>query len=119
MEIKNLENELNSLAYHGRRIIIGKSADGKIGYRAFYNLEGDFLFVKLYKHNRQRALLPWKVEYDIETVEKIDKYDENWDFGLGLNFASDKKSTFLKAPSELIGCAFAKFTASASLKLIV
>jgi hypothetical protein len=56
-------------------VVEGKSADGEIGYRAFYNLEGDFLFVKLYKHNRQHALLPGKVEYDIETVEKVDKYD--------------------------------------------
>ena len=29
MEIRNLANELNSLPYHGRGIIIGKSADGK------------------------------------------------------------------------------------------
>lgn len=29
MEVVTLEKELNSLAYHGRGIVIGKSADGK------------------------------------------------------------------------------------------
>ena len=28
MKVNTLANELNSLAYHGRGIIIGKSADG-------------------------------------------------------------------------------------------
>ena len=36
MEIKNLENELNSLAYHGRGIIIGKSADSKSAVTAYF-----------------------------------------------------------------------------------
>ena len=36
MEIKNLENELNSLAYHGRGIIIGKSADSKKAVTAYF-----------------------------------------------------------------------------------
>ena len=36
MEIKNLENELNSLAYHGRGIIIGKSADGTKAITAYF-----------------------------------------------------------------------------------
>ena len=36
MEIKNLENELNSLAYHGRGIIIGKSADSKKAITAYF-----------------------------------------------------------------------------------
>ncbi len=36
MEIKSLENELNSLAYHGRGIIIGKSADGKKAVTAYF-----------------------------------------------------------------------------------
>ena len=36
MEIKNLENELNSLAYHGRGIIIGKSVDGKKAITAYF-----------------------------------------------------------------------------------
>lgn len=36
MEIKSLENELNSLAYHGRGIIIGKSADGKNAVTAYF-----------------------------------------------------------------------------------
>lgn len=31
MEIKSIKEELNSLAYHGRGIMIGKSADGKKG----------------------------------------------------------------------------------------
>ena len=30
MEIKSIKEELNSLAYHGRGIMIGKSADGTI-----------------------------------------------------------------------------------------
>ena len=29
MKVTSIANELNSLAYHGRGIIIGKSADGK------------------------------------------------------------------------------------------
>lgn len=36
MEIKSLENELNSLAYHGRGIIIGKSVDGKKAIIAYF-----------------------------------------------------------------------------------
>ncbi len=36
MEIKTLENELNYLAYHGRGIIIGKSADGKKAVTAYF-----------------------------------------------------------------------------------
>ncbi len=36
MEIKSLENELNSLAYHGRGIIIGKSADSKKAITAYF-----------------------------------------------------------------------------------
>ncbi|MBQ2135483.1 MAG: hypothetical protein II201_01200, partial [Clostridia bacterium] len=36
MEIKSIENELNSLAYHGRGIIIGKSADGKKAITAYF-----------------------------------------------------------------------------------
>ena len=36
MEIKSLENELNSLAYHGRGIIIGKSVDGKKAITAYF-----------------------------------------------------------------------------------
>lgn len=36
MEIGNLENELNSLAYHGRGIIIGKSPDGKKAVTAYF-----------------------------------------------------------------------------------
>lgn len=36
MEIKSLENELSSLPYHGRGIIIGKSADGKKAVTAYF-----------------------------------------------------------------------------------
>ena len=36
MEIKSLEKELNSLAYHGRGIIIGKSADSKKAITAYF-----------------------------------------------------------------------------------
>lgn len=36
MEVKSLENELNSLAYHGRGIIIGKSADAKKAIAAYF-----------------------------------------------------------------------------------
>ena len=36
MEIKSLEAELNSLPYHGRGIIIGKSADGKKAVTAYF-----------------------------------------------------------------------------------
>ncbi len=36
MEIKNIADELNSLAYHGRGIIIGKSADGTKAITAYF-----------------------------------------------------------------------------------
>lgn len=36
MKIKSIENELNSLRYHGRGIIIGKSADGKKAITAYF-----------------------------------------------------------------------------------
>lgn len=36
MEIKTIQNELNSLAYHGRGIIIGKSADGTKAITAYF-----------------------------------------------------------------------------------
>ncbi|MBP3348034.1 MAG: IMP cyclohydrolase [Clostridia bacterium] len=36
MQISTIANELNSLAYHGRGIIIGKSADGKKAITAYF-----------------------------------------------------------------------------------
>lgn len=36
MQIKSIEQELNSLAYHGRGIIIGKSPDGKKAVTAYF-----------------------------------------------------------------------------------
>ena len=36
MEIKSIENELNSLAYHGRGIIIGKSRNGEKAVTAYF-----------------------------------------------------------------------------------
>ncbi|MBR2472569.1 MAG: IMP cyclohydrolase [Clostridia bacterium] len=36
MKINTIANELNSLAYHGRGIIIGKSADGKKAVTAYF-----------------------------------------------------------------------------------
>ena len=36
MEIKSIANELNSLPYHGRGIIIGKSADGTKAIAAYF-----------------------------------------------------------------------------------
>ena len=36
MKISTIEQELNSLAYHGRGIIIGKSADGKKAVTAYF-----------------------------------------------------------------------------------
>lgn len=36
MEIKSIKEELNSLAYHGRGIMIGKSADGKKAVIAYF-----------------------------------------------------------------------------------
>ena len=38
MEIKSIKEELNSLAYHGRGIMIGKSADGKKAVIAYLSL---------------------------------------------------------------------------------
>ena len=36
MKISSIANELNSLAYHGRGIMIGKSADGKKAVTAYF-----------------------------------------------------------------------------------
>ena len=36
MKVSTIENELNSLAYHGRGIMIGKSADGKKAVTAYF-----------------------------------------------------------------------------------
>ena len=36
MKISSIANELNSLAYNGRGIIIGKSADGKKAVTAYF-----------------------------------------------------------------------------------
>ena len=36
MKVTTIENELNSLAYHGRGIMIGKSADGKKAVTAYF-----------------------------------------------------------------------------------
>ena len=36
MKVTTIENELNSLAYHGRGIMIGKSADGKHAVTAYF-----------------------------------------------------------------------------------
>ena len=36
MKINTIEAELNSLAYHGRGIIIGRSADGKKAVTAYF-----------------------------------------------------------------------------------
>ena len=36
MKVNTIANELNSLAYHGRGIIIGKSADGKSAVTAYF-----------------------------------------------------------------------------------
>ena len=36
MEVVTLEKELNSLAYHGRGIVIGKSADGTKAVIAYF-----------------------------------------------------------------------------------
>ena len=36
MKINTIKDELNSLAYHGRGIIIGKSADGKKAVTAYF-----------------------------------------------------------------------------------
>ena len=36
MKVSTIKEELNSLAYHGRGIIIGKSADGKKAVTAYF-----------------------------------------------------------------------------------
>ena len=36
MKISTIKDELNSLAYHGRGIMIGKSADGKKAVTAYF-----------------------------------------------------------------------------------
>ena len=36
MKVSTIKEELNSLSYHGRGIIIGKSADGKKAITAYF-----------------------------------------------------------------------------------
>ncbi len=65
MKISSIENELNSLAYHGRGIIIGKSADGKKAITAYFIMgrsensrnrvfvaEGDAMRTKAYDESK-------------------------------------------------------------------
>ena len=42
MKISTIKDELNSLAYHGRGIIIGKSADGKKAVTAYFIMEENY-----------------------------------------------------------------------------
>ena len=42
MKVSTIVNELNSLAYHGRGIIIGKSADGKKAVTAYFIMGRSF-----------------------------------------------------------------------------
>jgi hypothetical protein len=65
MKVSTIANELNSLAYHGRGIIIGKSADGKSAITAYFImgrsensrnrvfvLEGDAMRTKAYDESK-------------------------------------------------------------------
>ncbi|MBR5241533.1 MAG: IMP cyclohydrolase [Clostridia bacterium] len=65
MKISTIENELNSLAYHGRGIMIGKSADGTKAITAYFImgrsensrnrvfvLEGDAMRTKAYDESK-------------------------------------------------------------------
>ena len=65
MKISTIENELNSLAYHGRGIMIGKSADGKKAVTAYFIMgrsensrnrvfvaEGDAMRTKAYDESK-------------------------------------------------------------------
>ena len=65
MKISSIANELNSLAYHGRGIIIGKSADGKKAVTAYFIMgrsensrnrvfvaEGDAMRTKAYDESK-------------------------------------------------------------------
>lgn len=65
MKISTIENELNSLAYHGRGIILGKSADAKYAVAAYFIMgrstnsrnrvfvaEGDAMRTKAYDESK-------------------------------------------------------------------
>ena len=65
MKISNIKEELNSLAYHGRGIMIGKSADGKKAVTAYFIMgrsensrnrvfvaEGDAMRTKAYDESK-------------------------------------------------------------------
>ena len=65
MKVSSIANELNSLAYHGRGIIIGKSADGKHAITAYFIMgrsvnsrnrvfvpEGDAMRTKAYDESK-------------------------------------------------------------------
>ena len=66
MKILNIADELNSLAYHGRGIIIGKSADGKKAITAYF----------IMGRSDQMILLPcgvlWKVKLQHCEIKSAD-----------------------------------------------
>ena len=77
VSFKGDDVKINNLALNHKyckegQYLIVEGSNGLTTYKAFYNQEGKFLFIKLCKHERRKALLTWKLEYDIEKVEKID-----------------------------------------------
>ena len=78
MKVNTIAKELNSLAYHGRGIIIGKSADGKKAVTAYFIMGRSV-------NSRNRVFVPegdeyWLVVFDEEPtrprmIYRVDTYD--------------------------------------------
>ena len=78
MKVNTIANELNSLAYHGRGIIIGKSADGKKAVTAYFIMgrsvnsrnrvfvaEGDEYYLVIFDEEPNRPRVIYRVDtYD-------------------------------------------------------
>ena len=98
MEIKSLENELNSLAYHGRGIIIGKSVDSKKAITAYFIMgrsensrnrvfvaEGDAMRTKAYDESKMIdphliIYYPVRVLGNKTIVTNGDQTDTIWEY---------------------------------------
>ena len=108
MEIKTIANELNSLAYHGRGIIIGKSADDKKAVTAYFIMgrsensrnrvfvaEGDAMRTKAFDESKMTAphliiYYPVRVFGNKTIVTNGDQTDTLYDL-------MDKQMTFEQA----------------------
>ncbi|MBE6444170.1 MAG: hypothetical protein E7020_05855 [Alphaproteobacteria bacterium] len=72
---------INDLAYNHKYqrenqylVVEGRDSNYKNSYKAFYDHDGYFWFVRLFKHQHSVVTVSWKEEYDVDTIERIDKW---------------------------------------------